>query len=61
MTIIILTKINCAWMFVVYAVETVIAQKLVGNTLMSLVKWKGYGAKYNTWEPSCNIVLGSQM
>jgi hypothetical protein len=38
-----------------YDIETVLKYRGRGRTKQGLVKWKGYGEKFNTWEPVKNI------
>ena len=38
-----------------YDVEKVLKYKGSGKKRLALVKWKGYGDKFNTWEPVKNI------
>ena len=39
-----------------YKIEKVLQKKRVRGVEMSLVKWKGYGNKFNEWIPSADIV-----
>lgn len=38
-----------------YVVEEIIRKRIVDNTIEYRVKWEGYSAKYNTWEPECTL------
>lgn len=38
-----------------YAIEKILKYRGKGNKREALVKWKGYGDKFNTWEPVSNI------
>jgi len=38
-----------------YEVEEILNSKLFGKTLKYLIKWKGYTAEHNTYEPPSNI------
>ena len=39
-----------------YEVETLLAHRQQGQQRQYLVKWKGYDASHNTWEPARNLV-----
>jgi hypothetical protein len=43
----------------VYEVEEVLNSKLLRGKLHYLVKWKGFTAEHNSWEPEGNLVPGS--
>ena len=38
-----------------YDVEKVLRYKGKGRNRLALIKWKGYGDKFNTWEPASNV------
>ena len=38
-----------------YDIEKVVKYRGVGKKRQALIKWKGYGDKFNTWEPVKNI------
>ena len=38
-----------------YDIEKVLKYRGTGRRRQGLVKWKGYGDKFNTWEPVTNI------
>ena len=40
----------------VFAAEKILKKRYKKGRLEYLVKWQGYSAKYNTWEPSKNIL-----
>ena len=40
----------------VFAVETIVDIKVRGGRLVYLVKWAGYDASSNSWEPETNIL-----
>jgi hypothetical protein len=42
-----------------YEVEKILDSKLLRGKLHYLVKWKGYTAEHNSWEPERNLVPGS--
>lgn len=39
-----------------YEVEEVICFKLINSELQFLIKWKGFGSSFNSWEPLDNLV-----
>ncbi|CAI2348031.1 unnamed protein product [Caenorhabditis sp. 36 PRJEB53466] len=45
----------------VYEVDEIIGHKLVGDTIFYEIKWKGYSAEHDTWEPeyrlTCDKIL----
>ena len=38
-----------------YDVEKVLRYKGKGRNRLALIKWKGYGEKFNTWEPASDV------
>jgi len=38
-----------------FEVEKLVDMKMEGRKKLYLVKWKGYAAKHNTWEPKSNL------
>lgn len=38
-----------------YVVESLLDVKMEGKKKVWYVKWKGYGTKHNTWEPTANL------
>ena len=38
-----------------YEVEHIVGKRKNSGTTEYEVKWKGYGKKYNTWEPASNL------
>ena len=38
-----------------HAVEKIVDVQRDGNDVKYLIKWKGWAAKYNTWEPLSNL------
>ena len=46
-----------------YEVESILARRTVDGVVQYLVRWKGYGADDDTWEPSThlpNVCLGPE-
>ena len=39
-----------------YLVDKLLDMKMEGTQKLFLVKWKGFSAKYNTWEPVSNLI-----
>ena len=39
-----------------YKIQEILNSKLERSKLLYLVKWKGYSAKHNSWEPELNIL-----
>ena len=44
-----------------YEVEDIVAQRCTDEGMEYLVKWKGYSASQNTWEPLCNLGQAQQV
>ena len=40
----------------IYIVENIIQRRIKNGRAEYLVKWKGYSSKFNTWEPTENIL-----
>jgi len=40
----------------IYAVERIVNSRRKGHKVEYLVKWAGYSADHNTWEPKVNIL-----
>ena len=40
----------------VYAAEALMRKRVLGGRTEYLVKWKGWSAKHNSWEPEENIL-----
>ncbi|KAL0491213.1 hypothetical protein AKO1_013300 [Acrasis kona] len=39
----------------VYEVEKILNKRITRGKVIYLLRWKGYGPEYDTWEPSCNL------
>ncbi|KAJ2162628.1 hypothetical protein GGF46_000501 [Coemansia sp. RSA 552] len=42
-----------------YEVESIVGDKVVDGEQFFLLKWKGYAAEWNTWEPEANLACPS--
>ena len=40
----------------IYTVEAILKKRVFKGQIQYLVKWEGYGLKYNTWEPKENVL-----
>lgn len=40
----------------IHTVEKVLRKRIVGGRVEYLLKWRGFSAKHNSWEPEENVV-----